>query len=258
MSVSKKLLQRGWRPLLFVAWIWALTGLLGNQRYLAFLRPEFGIVLGLGTLTLLGFLVTGLTEARSHRFGIPQVLQMLILLMPLAYLWNAQGAFLDAFAFQNRSLGLPSLEAPGADSTPGPGAVERTANGESEAPQTASDDPAEVEEVTILGLYYAPRLYENKRVKLIGMVHNNYPQVKQDFGKSMPVVFRFVINCCAADAIPVAVVVDGQDLPVLPDSSWVEVEGIFTMLEKNGRRVPMLEKSSLKKTQTPRQRYLFY
>ena len=71
------------------------------------------------------------------------------------------------------------------------------------------------------------------------------------------VVFRFVINCCAADATPAAVLVDGEDMPDLPESAWVEVEGTFTLHEKNGRRVPILEKSSIKKIDAPKQQYLF-
>jgi len=374
MSTCKSLLQRWWRPLLFVAWIWALTGLLKNERYTAFLRPEFGYVLGVGVFTLLGFLVTGMAEARPRRFGIPQALHVLILLLPLAYLWNAQGASLDAYAFQNRSLGLPSVEMPGNEprpdasashavpnssaprksvssedrreaeriaksdpslsqgttdpqptrqvekragpsaippdpddlaatseqpeeqlpgrkdsstSLPDPGPVERTAVKEGnvagnpervqsppvartpveesprgqatkDAPQAeAGKTAAPAKAVSILDLYSAPRIYEGKRVKLMGMLHKNDAQVKKDFGRDLLVVFRFVITCCAADAMPSAVLVDGEDMPDLPESAWVEAEGIFTLHEKNGRRVPILEKSSIKKIDPPKQKYLF-
>ena len=293
MSTFKSLLQRWWRPLLFVAWIWALTGLLKNERYTAFLRPEFGYVLGVGVFTLLGFLMTGMAEARPRRFGIPQALHALILLLPLAYLWNAQGASLDAYAFQNRSLGLPSVEMPGNKPRTGPSVIpsdpgqaaktpktaptprspqrvqpppvartpiEKQTLGQAEEniPQAESRKPAEpAKTVTITDLYYAPRTYEGKQVKLIGMLHKNDAQVKKDFGKDLLVVFRFVINCCAADATPAAVLVDGEEFPDLPESAWVEVEGTFTLHEKNGRRVPILEKSSIKKIDAPKQQYLF-
>jgi len=417
MNTTKRLLERWWRPILFVAWIWALTGLLKNQRYTAFLRPEFGYVLGLGVFTLLGFLVTGMTESRSRHFGIPQVLHGLILLLPLAYLWNAQGASLDAYAFQKRYLGLPTVAVPGDDhesdtnsfkedaaatgnpeptvprgipkpscpqesaadenrrkpermakgnpplptstlesqfghqseTLPKPAAVpprmtihivkvgdtlyglarkyygdgkkwsaiadanqellgggtlitpgmelkvpppdeaglteqtsdETTAARERERVQPspvarssmeqktrerAEDTKPESEDaktlvsaksVTILDLYYMPAIYEGKRVKLIGMLHKNDPRVKKDFGRNMLIVFRFVITCCAADASPVALLVDGKDLPDLSENSWVEVEGTFNTKEKNGRRVAVLEKSSMKKTAQPRQPYLF-
>jgi uncharacterized repeat protein (TIGR03943 family) len=317
-----------------------------------------------------------MAEVRPRRFGIPQAMHTLILLLPLAYLWNAQGVSLDAYAFQNRSLGLPSIEMQAGDSassnnllprietearetTNAPLSAERTTNNERAEPEriTRSDpslpqptadprpapqaekrteppaippdpddlvattgqpeeqvsrrngsptslpDPGPVEQttqkanrprnpervqqppilrpagegeamketqqdgdvksaaaskaVTIIDLYYAPRAYEGKRVKLIGMLHKNDAQVKKDFGRHLLVVFRFVINCCAADATPAAVLVDGTDFPDLPESSWVEVEGTFKLQEKNGRRVPILEKSSIRKTDKPKQPYLF-
>jgi len=89
------------------------------------------------------------------------------------------------------------------------------------------------------------------------MLHKNDPQVKKDFSKTFLVVFRFVITCCAADASPAAVLVDGKDLPDLEESSWVEVEGEFKVEEKNSQRVPVLRKSALKQTEAPKQRYLF-
>jgi uncharacterized repeat protein (TIGR03943 family) len=229
----------------------ALTGLLPNQRYTAFLRPEFGYVLGLGTFALFGFVVVEIGDLRPRRFGVAQGLRALILLLPLAYLFNARGASLDAYAFQNRSLGLPNVIEPETDDRP-------AAPGRVDTPAQAGDvDAPASKPVTILDLYYAPRAYEGKRVKLTGMLHKNDPQVEADFGKSLPVVFRFVITCCAADASPVAVLVDGDDLPDLPESAWVEVAGTFRIQEKDGRRVPIVATSIVTEKETPKQPYLY-
>jgi hypothetical protein len=226
MNTTKHLLERWWRPLLFAAWIWALTGLLQNGRYTAFLRPQFGYVLVLGTFVLFGFLLTGMPEARRGRFGIPHALRALILLLPLAHLWNARGASLDVYALQNRSLGLPIVDAPGGGpdtesprTSPPPKQDELaglTGGQSGEGPATESPRPASPpKSVTIGDLYYAPRAYEGKRVRLIGMLHKNDPKVKESFGESLLIVFRFVVTCCAADASPMAVLVDGEDLPDL-------------------------------------------
>lgn len=381
MISARPFLERWWRPLLFLAWFWALTKLLVHQRYTAFLRPEFGYVLGLGTFTLLGFLMTGMGERRSRRFGVPQALHALILLLPLAYLWNAEGMWLGAYAFQKRSLGLPTIDVSLSDlradakafnsdtaaihnpeptaprtnpessspqksapdenrlmpplppTTPEPQTDHRTetrpepadvpaettiyivkdgdtlygiarkhygdgkkwpaiadANQEllggstaitpgmelrvprlggaglverpSDEPTAARDlervqtSPVAAKLITLVDLHTAHRVYLGKRVKLIGVLHKNDPRVKRDFGKNLHIVFRFVITCCAADAMPVSVMVDGKDLPDLPEGAWVEVEGTFKVQEKNGRLVPMLKKSSMKKTPPPKQRYL--
>ncbi len=255
MRAVTDLLQRWWRQLLFAAWIWTLTGLLPNGRYTAFLRPEFGVVLGLGTVTLLGFFLAGISRTRHRRFGIPQALQMLILILPLAYIWNARGASLGAFAFQNRSLGMPTVDGGRRALSPAGGASpDRSPASESRASNATQ---TVVRSVTLLDLTYAPRAYEGKRVQLIGMLHGPDPRVAEGFGRDLPLVFRFVISCCAADATPVAALVEGADLLERPDSSWVEVEGTFRTEEVNGSRVPILEDSTIRTIDPPAQPYLY-
>jgi uncharacterized repeat protein (TIGR03943 family) len=288
MTPRRSFLEAWWRPLVFFTWLWALTGLLKNERYTTFLRPEFGYVIGVGVFTLLGFLVSSLQDRQPKPFGIRQVLRALILLLPIAHLMNAQGTSLDKDAFQNRSLGLPSVHesrvrsavsatspdpapsaglsgkaaAPGTivdASLPKPGAKQNdfiADNPFSPAePPIASLAPAK--KVTHLDLYDAPKLYEGKRVRLIGMLHKNDPGISKNFGKEMSIVFRFKVSCCVADATPAAVLIDSQGLPDFPEGTWVELEGRFKILEKNGQLIPSISAPKLKQTQPPKQPYLY-
>jgi len=256
-------IARWWRPLLFFAWISALMGLLENGRYTAFLRPEFRYLLVLGGLIMWGFFIAGIGQ-RSSRLSISQVVYGFILFLPLAYLWNAQGASLDTYALQRRWLGHPGVktaydawgtQCPSAStsSTDEPTEKDQMATGKSETRLTA----ASAQSVTILDLYYSPKIYEGKRVKLIGVLHKNDPQVRENFGRVMLVVFRFVVTCCAADASPVAVLVDGENLPPLDENSWVEVDGNFRVMENKDQKVPIVEHSTLRTISAPRQPYLY-
>jgi len=272
MNALNHLLGRWWRLLLCFAWIWALAGILQNERYLAFLRPEFGYVIGLGVFVLLGFLVTGIGDMRRFRFDIPCALRALILCLPLAHLMKAQGVSLDSYAFQNRFLGPPSVgmaapqpsrpeeplptEPPFSDRDAPIGSEEPSDPPSSAATENSGNGTSEPIPVTIVDLYYSPSIYEGKRVRLVGMLHRNDARVKEVLGKDMLVVFRFVINCCAADASPAAVLVDGDAATSISDNTWVEVEGVFRIQQVEEQRAPVIERSTLKAISPPRHPYL--
>jgi uncharacterized repeat protein (TIGR03943 family) len=113
-----------------------------------------------------------------------------------------------------------------------------------------------VQQVTILDLLNNPGLYEGKRVKLSGMVYHDR-DVDKFFGNGSIVVFRFVINCCVADAVPAVSIAQLNSGNPPKNNTWVEAEGTFLMEENNGQPVPVLKNSSIKQAQKPAQPYLF-
>lgn len=248
MNTVIRLTARWWKPLLFAAWVWALAGLLKNGQYAMYLRPEFAYVIGLGVFTLLGFMVTAMTENRPTRFEIVHGLHALILVLPLAYLLNAQGVSLDSYAFENRALGLPTVSSTGSDDLP-----------------PVMDHPALVPPagavseklVTLTSLYSAPDFYRGKEVELVGMLRKNDAHVEKEFGKGALLVFRFVVNCCAADATPLSVLIEPTEEVSIPDNAWVQVQGQFEIMKKGRARVPMLKKATLRAAKRPGMPYLF-
>lgn len=83
------------------------------------------------------------------------------------------------------------------------------------------------------------------------------PKTKQQFGHEGIVVFRFVINCCAADAIPVAALVEGK-YPKLKNNTWVKVEGVLQSIKKGEKSIPFIQKAKITKTKKPRIPFLYY
>ena len=248
MNQIKRLLVRHGQPVLFLVWLWALVSLLLNEQYVLFLRPEFAWVLILAVGILLGFMKAGWQEQRST-FGVAEALRFMVLVLPLLYLYNSRGISLDAKAFRNRSLALPVIQATKllpVPSTPKSGDPD-------------SDTDVQLHEITLADLYRVPERYTNQRVKLIGRYHRDERAIR-DLGSRVRVVFRFSINCCAADATPLAVLADVNEATLLEDideSVWVEVEGIFYIKEKADRRLPLLENATIQPTAPPRRPYLF-
>ena len=99
-------LGRYGRPLLYLAWFAALTGLLPGGAYEAFLRPEFGVLLGAAVVVLLGFLAVDMGRPPTPPESIfGETIRVLILALPLAYLSIGRGVALDSGAFANRWTG---------------------------------------------------------------------------------------------------------------------------------------------------------
>lgn len=81
---------------------------------------------------------------------------------------------------------------------------------------------------------------------------------RKDFGDNALMVFRFVVSCCAADAQPLAVVVQKKGGPSdLPDNSWVKVEGRYTLQNVKDGKVPVIEEAILWNTPEPSPPYLY-
>ncbi len=97
------------RLLFFFAWMYALVELLQNQRYLAFLRPEFGWVLAAALLIFLALTIADLSRPAGNHLRWYELQRPLILLVPLLFLLNAQGASLDYYTFSKRFTGTEGM-----------------------------------------------------------------------------------------------------------------------------------------------------
>ena len=70
-------------------------------------------------------------------------------------------------------------------------------------------------------------------------------------------VSRFVITCCAADAVPVALYVSWPESKTLADDQWVEVSGQFALQEIDQRQMPVLMAEIVTLIDIPDQPYLY-
>lgn len=242
MNGMRFYLGRYGRPLLYLAWFIALAGLLPGGAYEAFLRPEFGVLLGAAVVVLLGFLAVDMGRPPTPPkpiFG--ETIRVLILALPLAYLSIGRGVALDSGAFAKRWTGTAA----------GGNAI---AAGEPAAPPAATETAAR--EADLVGLCWDSDAYEGQAVAVEGMLRHE-PDVAARYGGNGWLLYRFVISCCAADAQPVAVMLTGEMATNWTDDAWVRATGRFTLRPDQPRPVPILELGALAPLEKPRNPYLY-
>ncbi|MCD8349250.1 MAG: hypothetical protein LUC93_01390 [Planctomycetaceae bacterium] len=225
---------RRWRlPLVCLAWLLTILRLLPNREYQTFLSGGFFPILIAACAVLLPLTMLALVRRDTPQLGARETLATALVLLPLVYVNHARGAVLGSGALDTRYVG--SGLAGGAT-----GARATVGGGE-----------------TLLDLYLDTEKFVGKNVSLVGMVAQNNPQVLEVLGESKPLLFRFVINCCAADATPVAVILDGDMPSTIMNDDWVQATGVFTVRNVGGQDLLVLADAAAVPVATPREPYLY-
>lgn len=248
-------IQRWFYPSIFAAWTVYLVYLLASQRYTVFLRPEFGILLALAHFIALAFLLAAVTRSDKAALDLSRILRALVLLVPIVYAVVMPDTMLGQQAFKTRFVGTANgslrqspetLSSQGAEKPP----AFPPAKGDPSAAQGGA------QEKTLLELYQNPNLYKGQRVVVTGMMMHD-EQLKPHFGGRDTAVYRFLITCCAADALPLAIALDGDHTDEFANDQWVAVEGVFDLEPINERPVPLITILRIKPVKAPTMPYLF-
>jgi uncharacterized repeat protein (TIGR03943 family) len=93
---------------------------------------------------------------------------------------------------------------------------------------------------------------EGAPAALLGFVHRT-PGLPAD----QLLVARFMVRCCAADAVPITFPVHYQRASELPLDAWVEVEGEIRYAGAAGARTPLVEASAVRVVPQPARPYLY-
>jgi putative membrane protein len=243
MNAVDRFFQRWLNPMLFAIWASALIYLLASQRYTAFLRPGFGLLLVPAHFIAMGFMIAALPGERSARLDVCAVLRAVVLLVPIIYLMSMPEAMLGSRAFTNRFVGPSGMAA---------GRADEPAKRTPPAPDRRRTD----RELTILDLMLNPEPYDGRRVVFTGrMLHDE--QLKKYLGGRDTAVYRFLINCCAADALPLAVAVDSDQANEVATDQWVRVEGVFHLRRIDGDAIPVVEDAAVLPVDAPKAPYLY-
>ena len=94
-------------------------------------------------------------------------------------------------------------------------------------------------------------------VAAVGMLAKDNRQVEEILGEKLPLVFRFVVNCCTADAMPVALVLEGGGAERLENDAWIEASGTFRIRNVGGQELLVLENARIAAAAKPAQPYLY-
>jgi len=155
----------------------------------------------------------------------------------------------------------PPASAAAPASAPAPATAAAKANAQAAPPQDylqRTPDGRIVAEV--LDLLYAAqdnalrKDFEGKPVELIGQL---MPDTTNNPNGNRFKAVRMFMTCCAADARPVAALVEGNSAPKLPEMSWVKITGTATFPIENGRRIAVLKADKVEKVNPPEETMLY-
>jgi uncharacterized repeat protein (TIGR03943 family) len=230
-----------WRGLILFVWTAGLALLLGLGRYSLFIRPALWPLILCNVIILLLFLVAMMVRpihGGSRRITGAAWVRGGMLLLPLLYmsslLTGAAASGLNSFALQKRSMGL------------GFGSDSLSMAGEADTTAINTNQPISLGFIA----RHLQRL-SGSRVITEGRVSTDDTLPAGEF-----VVYRFVIVCCAADALPVEAVVKSPKAAGLKSDDWIRVGGILRMQEKDGKAVPVIEADQVDPIAAPNDPYL--
>lgn len=253
--------QRLQGGLVFGLWALTLTYILATDRVRLFLRPEFAWLVGIGAVIAVAFMIGSL----RHPVRVP-TLRLLILLLPLIHILSTDGG-LGHDVFSNRFLGVDLTEKlPIADPLQAQELSPSTPGDDDLVPDqiisqgfTAVEDPFLKPDLplTILDLLRNPQNHQGREIELLGQIQQD-PELTKHFGPDRTVaLYRFVIVCCAADALPVAVALDTAPAEDWKPQQWAKVHGVFELETFGDKTVPLIRQARITATAPPTDPYLY-
>jgi len=257
MKSSDAIFSRWLHPFVFGAWMVALVYLLGSRRYMDFLRPEFGLLLVPAVFIAMGFMIAAIAGNRTTDVDVSTALRAAVLLLPLVFLIGAPNAMLGELAFKNRFLGTGTI-ASNSQKPSGERFPWENGQNEEEASLVDTTHPRlrAAGECFITDLYRRAGRYEGRRVVFTGMIMRD-EALKEHFGGRDTAVYRFLITCCAADALPMAVAVDTDLAKPFAKDQWVRVTGTFSLQRLEDKSFPLVTDAALEPIEAPTIPYLF-
>jgi uncharacterized repeat protein (TIGR03943 family) len=253
--------------------------------------PIAGILLGLMALVFLLFRADASCCSSAEcghslsRLASGKILTFLVLLVPLSVAAMYAPGTYSKTTVENRgmtddyaSLGigkpkslapaempLPTKDTSPPSPTPAAPGTSAQPNTQPPAPEPSATDylvrtPEGNIVAEVLDLLYAAqdnvlrKDFEGKRVQLIGQLMPDKTSAAQ--GQRFKAV-RMFMYCCAADARPVATLVEADKLPDLPEMTWIKIIGTPTFPVENGRRISVLKAEKVEKTDPPEEAALY-
>ena len=142
------------------------------------------------------------TAATPSASGVDQVLTTLVHCLPLFLV-----AGLGVSSLGGQAFSVGGFRAP-------PATGDKDPHGELTIADVYAENHPLPDHATLTGLAYAPSDEEYQRLPG-GLVREQAPLL----------LYRFQITCCAADAVPVYVIVRGLDRSAHPNDTWLTISG---------------------------------
>ena len=261
-------------------WGGVLLTIYFTGRICAYLHPNFqpfALVAGCFLICFAFLVLIAPASANSHATGRSSVWSVITSLILVAPLLLAFANTLDSFGantvanrvYVQDLAQLPGAQLPAAGQSSGIVEAPLPDDGSNTAQSTytAQDDKYVLPKskqgrvrAHVVDFLYAAQLpevrnqLENKPVEVIGQL---MPAKTNNPKGNRFVVIRLMMTCCAADAQPIALPIEPQQKPDLPDMTWVKVTGKAVFPIEGGQRKPLIQNAVLEKIDAPEDPYLY-
>jgi uncharacterized repeat protein (TIGR03943 family) len=232
-----------WLPaVVFAVWFNVYYWLLEGGRYRAYLQPGLWPLLVLALGILAAFVAASLfwqAHTATKTGGIDAWLNTGVWLLPVVFLWLFFGQGLGTDAFTRKAPDLQNMAGPAFPT------AERL-------PRIDTGGPS----AEFMRLLKNPAHFDHRRLTIEGSVYRDPEGAAGRF-----LLFRFLVVCCAADAMPIGIPVFEAPLPMPANDDWVRVTGRVRIAAVKQRPTPEIiaeRVEILPAPPPPQERYLYY
>jgi putative membrane protein len=241
LNTKRKYKWMGLRQIVLFIWTLTFSYLIWDDNYTLFIKPSFGFLIYSGLIISVLFAMGSFFDSHESPRSGTEILNALFILLPVIFIFSAGDKTLNSATLSKRTLVMPSLL------------------GEASVPPPEAFDGLETDkeiETSLSELLRNWKRYSGKRVALDGLFYNAIENEK-----SNPMVFKYLISCCAADALPVAIFLENADISSFANDDWVKVAGVVNLKKRNGTHDAIyMTVNSIKKIPKPSKAaaYIFF
>ncbi|MBV5307248.1 MAG: TIGR03943 family protein [Desulfobulbaceae bacterium] len=227
----------------FFGWLISL----GQQQLGRLLHPSLWWLVGAATVVLLLFLAVNLRRQlplADQGNGWLKWPSLLILLVPLLFFVTAQSGRFDAATLTKRAIQTTS------------GFVSQPVNTKAEGDDNGYPPPLPPRkadtDIPLTKLAMNPETYEGQEVEILCKTF-----VDERLPDDLFMCYRYLITCCAADALPVFIFVKYPEAKEIKNDQWIRAKGPFSRIENAKITVPSIQTEEVKYVDEPPFPYLF-
>lgn len=226
--------------MVLLVWAGTFIYLLSDDNYTFFIKPEFAFLIYSGLFICSAFLISGLFSSTARALKTSEITNGLIILMPVVFIFISGNQTLSSYALTKRTLMSPNLNS----SEPGP------------VPDKADSQMTVTPiDTTLSQLLRDWGSHRGKEVSIQGLLHRSL-----DDNDDYALVFKYLITCCVADAIPVGIFVDKDRTEGFSDNDWVKVTGVVNLGKLDGHDIVIMSLDTIEKVEKPSKNaaYMFF
>lgn len=209
-----------------------------GQKHLAYLlNPNLWWLVICAALIFLVFIAVNCGRATSNRQENSffwQFPSLIILLIPLFFFFQFKDARFDTDTFRKRSIS--------------------TAEGFRQSERVVSEpkNQEDSSETSLTELNFNNDKYLGKEVEAVCQTFAD-----DRLPEGIVMCYRYLMTCCAADAMPIFVFIEHSENVVIENDKWIRVKGVLSMKKNSGVEVPLISLDSLEYVEEPSFPYLF-